>query len=81
MKKLIAGILLIVLCAAIVTYMVVTISSNIPEAGLHTGPGSIFQFQEPFPGARLVLFLLLIVALYSFISGLVLIAIGWGEMR
>ncbi len=48
---------------------------------MDTGPGSIFQFQEPFPGAKLTLFLLLIVALLSFLGGVILITLGAGDMR
>lgn len=81
MKKIIIGIVLILLCAAMITYMIITISSNIPKVGLETGPGSIYQFQEPYPGAKLVLLFIMIAALLSFLIGIILISIGQGELR
>ena len=80
-KKIIAGIALLLVFIALTVYIIVTISSNIPPVGLDTGPGSIFQFQEPYPGARLVLLLLVIAALLSFLTGIILIAMGSGESR
>ena len=80
-KKLIVGIALVILFIALTVYIIVTIADNIPPVGLTTGPGTIYQFQEPYAGARLVLFLLAIAALVSFLSGVILIAMGVGDMR
>ena len=74
--KLIIGAALLLLSIALMVYVIVSVSANIPEAGYDTGMVQLVNYRPPYQNAGLVMVLLGILSVICFITGLVMTAVG-----
>ena len=74
LTKKIIGTILVVLGVALLVYVIISISQNMPQ----TGPwiGKITQYHAPYAGHGLLMALLGIASLAAFLTGIIFLASG-----
>ena len=74
--KLISGIALLLLAAALITFVIIDVKANIPPVSLDNGPGTLAQYKPPFEGAGLVMVIMFLLGIISGLGGVIMIILG-----